>query len=42
MGDISRALDEFSEVYGVDGSYRGVADKLRELQAQKLTSKVED
>ena len=42
MGDISRALDEFTEVYGVDVSYRGVADKLRELQAQKLTSKVED
>ena len=42
MGDISRAIDEFTEVYGVDVSYRGVADKLRELQAQKTTSKVED
>ena len=42
MGDISRAIDEFTEVYGVDVSYRGVADKLRELQAQKATSKVED
>ena len=42
MGDISRAIDEFTEVYGVDVSYRGVADKLRELQAQKATSEVED
>jgi len=42
MGDLSRALDEFTEVYGVDVSYRGVAEKLRELQTQKLTSKVEE
>lgn len=34
-GDIDRALDTYSEVYGVDVSYRGVADKLRELQSQK-------
>lgn len=42
MGDLSRALDEFTEVYGIDVSYRGVAEKLRELQTQKLTSKVEE
>jgi len=35
MGEISRALEIFTEVYGVDVSYRGVADKLLELQAQK-------
>lgn len=35
MGEISRALEIFTEVYGVDVSYRDVADKLQELQAQK-------
>ncbi len=35
MGDTQRAIEVFSEVYGVDVSYRGVADKLRDLQAQK-------
>jgi tetratricopeptide (TPR) repeat protein len=35
MGDLQGAIDVFSEVYGVDVSYRGVAEKLRELQAQK-------
>ncbi|MBC7909249.1 MAG: tetratricopeptide repeat protein [Pyrinomonadaceae bacterium] len=35
MGDLDTALDVFSEVYGVNVSYRGVADKLRELQSQK-------
>ncbi|MBA3356612.1 MAG: tetratricopeptide repeat protein [Pyrinomonadaceae bacterium] len=35
MGEINRALEIFTEVYGVDVSYRGVADKLQELQAQK-------
>lgn len=35
MGDISRAVEIFTEVYGVDVSYRDVADKLQELQAQK-------
>ena len=34
MGDTQRAIEVFSEVYGVDVSYRGVADKLRELQEQ--------
>jgi tetratricopeptide (TPR) repeat protein len=31
-GDIDRAIGTFSEVYGVDVSYRGVAERLRELQ----------
>jgi tetratricopeptide (TPR) repeat protein len=35
MGEINRALEIFTEVYGVDVSYRGVADKLEELQGQK-------
>ncbi len=37
MGDLDRAVDTFQEVYGTDVSYRGVADKLRELQAQRTT-----
>ena len=35
MGEINRALEIFTEVYGVDVSYRNIADKLQELQAQK-------
>jgi tetratricopeptide (TPR) repeat protein len=35
MGDLDRAIEVFSEVYGISISYRGVAEKLRELQAQK-------
>ncbi len=35
MGELDKAIDTFMEVYGVDVSYRGVADKLRELQAQR-------
>lgn len=35
MGDINQAIDVFTEVYSIDVSYRGVADKLRELQARK-------
>jgi tetratricopeptide (TPR) repeat protein len=35
MGDTRRAIEVFSEVYGVDVSYRGVADKLRDLQSQE-------
>jgi tetratricopeptide (TPR) repeat protein len=35
MGEINRALEVFTEVYGVDVSYRNIADKLQELQAQK-------
>jgi tetratricopeptide (TPR) repeat protein len=37
-GDIERAIDTFSEVYGVDVSYRGVAGRLRELQQRAVTS----
>ena len=35
MGEINRALEIFTEVYGVDVSYRNIADKLQELQAEK-------
>ncbi len=35
MGDLSRAIDVFNEVYGINVSYRGVSDKLRELQSLK-------
>jgi tetratricopeptide (TPR) repeat protein len=35
MGDINRAVDVLTEVYSVDVSYRGVAEKLRSLQARK-------
>lgn len=35
MGEIDRAIDTFSEVYGVDVSYRGVAERLRELLERK-------
>ena len=39
LGDIKRALDVFTEVYGVDIAYRDVADKIKELQLQKEPSK---
>jgi tetratricopeptide (TPR) repeat protein len=39
MGELDQAIDVFTEVYGINVSYRGVADKLRDLQAQK-TSKL--
>jgi tetratricopeptide (TPR) repeat protein len=35
MGDVDAAIEVFTEVYGVNVSYRGVADKLRELQTQR-------
>lgn len=35
MGDLSRARDVYTEVYGVDVSYRGVAEKLKDLEAQR-------
>jgi tetratricopeptide (TPR) repeat protein len=35
MGDLERAIEIFSEVYGTDVNYRGVAAKLRDLQTQK-------
>ena len=34
MGEINRALDIFTEIYGTDISYRGVKEKLHELQAR--------
>jgi tetratricopeptide (TPR) repeat protein len=36
MGDIDRALDTLTEIYAVDVSYRGVAERLRELQTRKV------
>lgn len=38
MGDLDKAIEVFSEVYGINISYRGVGDKLRELQAQKAVN----
>jgi tetratricopeptide (TPR) repeat protein len=35
LGELDKAIDVFSEVYGIDISYRGVSEKLQELQAQK-------
>ncbi|HYJ47494.1 MAG TPA: tetratricopeptide repeat protein, partial [Pyrinomonadaceae bacterium] len=35
MGDLNNAIEVFTEVYGINISYRGVAEKLRELQEQK-------
>jgi hypothetical protein len=35
MGEIDTAIEVFTEVYGVSVSYRGVADRLRDLQAQR-------
>lgn len=35
MGDTARAIETFNEVYGINVSYRGVSDKLRELRAQQ-------
>ncbi|GAC1399209.1 MAG: hypothetical protein NVSMB56_14160 [Pyrinomonadaceae bacterium] len=35
MGEPNNALNIFYEVYGINVSYRGVAEKLRELQAQR-------
>lgn len=37
LGDLDKAIDVFTEVYGIDISYRGVAEKLRELQEQKAS-----
>ncbi len=33
MGDLEQAITVFTEVYGINVSYRGVTNKLRELQA---------
>jgi tetratricopeptide (TPR) repeat protein len=37
LGDLDRAIEVFTEVYGTDVSYRGVAEKLRNLQAQRTS-----
>jgi tetratricopeptide (TPR) repeat protein len=34
VGDIDRAIELFTEVYGIDVSYRGVKERLRELKAR--------
>ncbi len=37
LGELDKAIDVFSEVYGISISYRGVAEKLRDLQEQKAS-----
>jgi tetratricopeptide (TPR) repeat protein len=37
MGDLTSAVAAFTEVYGVDVSYRDIADKLESLQARVAT-----
>jgi tetratricopeptide (TPR) repeat protein len=39
MGDLSRASDLFTEVYGMDVAYRGVGEKLQELEQKKSHKK---
>src|SRR6185312_13560588 len=39
MGDLSQAVDMFTEIYSVDVSYRDVSERLHELQAKKLAVK---
>jgi tetratricopeptide (TPR) repeat protein len=34
VGDLDRAMNLFTEVYGIDVSYRGVKERLRELKAR--------
>ncbi|HYP00483.1 MAG TPA: tetratricopeptide repeat protein [Pyrinomonadaceae bacterium] len=38
MGDLERAIEVFSEVYGTDVNYRGVAARLRDLQTKKTVT----
>ena len=38
-GDLDRAIDVLTDVYSVDISYRGVAEKLRDLQKEKANRK---
>jgi len=35
MGDLTRAVGAFTEVYGLDVGYRDVADRLQGLQARQ-------
>lgn len=37
MGELDNAIEVFTEVYGINISYRGVGEKLRELQEQKAS-----
>ncbi len=39
MGDTTRAIGAFTEVYGVDVGYRDIADRLHDLQARQSNSK---
>ncbi|MGI8918457.1 MAG: hypothetical protein ACR2H6_07625 [Pyrinomonadaceae bacterium] len=39
MGDFSRARDLFTEVYGMDVAYRGVGEKLQELEQKRASKK---
>jgi tetratricopeptide (TPR) repeat protein len=39
MGDLTRAVAAFTEVYGVDVGYRDIADKLQELQSRQSAQK---
>jgi tetratricopeptide (TPR) repeat protein len=39
MGDLSRARDLFTEVYGMDVAYRGVGEKLQELEQKRASKK---
>ena len=39
MGDLRRAIGVFTEVYGVDVSYRDIAEKLSELQIRLAAQK---
>ena len=37
IGEIDKAVDVFMEVYGIDVTYRGVAERITQLQAVKST-----
>ncbi|MFN2498480.1 MAG: tetratricopeptide repeat protein [Pyrinomonadaceae bacterium] len=39
MGDLTRAVGAFTEVYGLDVSYRDVADRLQSLQGRQRSQK---
>jgi len=40
MGDVDKALDLFTEVYGLDVSYREVGEKIRKLEGQRSKTTV--
>ena len=39
LGDLGRAIDVFTEVYGVNVAYRGVAERLKELELKRSANK---